>query len=240
MRVLSKLLCGAAIASSLGLASCGGRGVFSSPIYLSVSISPRIVSIPINATMVFTGTVSNNLSLPEWSLLDASDTGSTTGSGTLTAIPGSGTTILYTAPPTPPIYADGIVTQGTVTVSATTSPPPGSTSTVNPDSITFFITSPAVSVSLSPSTVTVPLGTSFQFTGYEIGSANNTLTWQVNGVAGGVPLTTTGSAGTITAGSTGGLYTAPATMPMSGNTVTVTMISQADSTKFQTATVTLQ
>jgi hypothetical protein len=29
-------------------------------------------------------------------------------------------------------------------------------------------------------------------------------------------------------------------MPMSGNTVTVTMVSQADSSKFQTATVTLQ
>jgi hypothetical protein len=240
MRTLSKFLCGAAIASSLGLGSCGGRGVFSNPLYLSVSISPRIVSLPINATMVFTGTVSNNLGLPEWSLLDASDTGSTTGSGTLTAIPGSGTTILYTAPATPPIYAGGIVTQGTVTVSATPSPPPGSTSAIRTDSVTFFITAPLVSVSLSPSTVIVPLGTNFQFTGYEVGSANNALTWQVNGVTGGVPLTTPGSAGTITAGSTGGLYTAPATPPMSGSSVTITMISQADSSKFQTATVTLQ
>jgi hypothetical protein len=240
MRTQSKFLRGAAIVSLLGLGSCGGRGVFSTPIYLSVSISPRIVSLPINATMVFTGTVSNNLSLPEWSLLDASDTGSTAGSGTLTAIPGSGTTILYTAPATPPIYAGGIVTQGTVTVSATTSPPPGSTSTVNPDAVTFFITAPTVSVSLSPLAVTVPLGTTFQFTGYEIGSADNALTWETGAspstvVAGGSAIY-----GTITTGSTGGFYTAPTTMPMSGNTVTVTMVSQSDSTKFQTATVTLQ
>jgi hypothetical protein len=35
------------------------------------------------------------------------------------------------------------------------------------------------------------------------------------------------------------LYTAPAAMPMTGNTVTITVISQADPTKTQTAIVTL-
>jgi hypothetical protein len=241
MRSPSTYLCCAAIASTLGLASCGGGGgVFSSPAYLSVSISPRIVSLPMNTSIVFTGAVSNNLSLPQWSLLDASDAGSTTAAGTLTQVAGSGTTILYTAPPAPPIYANGIVTQGTVTVSATTTPPPGDKSTVKTDSVTFFITAPTVSVSLSPAAVTIPLGTSIQFAGYEVGSANNALSWETGtspstSVVGG-----SASYGIITTGSTGGLYTAPATMPMTGSTVAITLVSQADTTKTQTAIVTLQ
>ena len=36
------------------------------------------------------------------------------------------------------------------------------------------------------------------------------------------------------------LYTAPATMPMSGNTVTITVISQADPSKTASSTITLQ
>jgi hypothetical protein len=97
-----------------------------------------------------------------------------------------------------------------------------------------------VSVSLSPASVTVPLGTSFQFTGYEIGSANNALTWETGASPSTVVAGGSATYGTITTGSTGGFYTAPTSMPMSGNTVTVTMVSQADSSKFQTATVTLQ
>jgi len=240
MRAPSRSLCCAAISSTLGLASCGGGGVFSSPVYLSVVISPRIISLPVNTSIVFTGTVSNNLSLPEWSILDASDTGSTAAAGTLTQISGSGTTILYTAPAAPPIYANGIVTQGTVTVSATTTPPPGATLPIKPDSVTFFITAPTVSVSLSPSTITVPLGTSFQFTGYEVGSANNGLNWETGAPASTPVVGGSATYGTITTGSTGGLYTAPAIMPITGSMVTVTIVSQADPTKTQTATVTLQ
>jgi hypothetical protein len=240
MRAPSRSLCCAAISSTLGLASCGGNGVFSNPVYISVTISPRIVSLPVNTSIVFTGTVSNDLSLPGWSILDASDTGSTTAAGSLAQISGSGTTILYTAPPAPPIYANGIVTQGTVTVSATTTDPPGGTSPVKADSVTFFITAATVSVSLSPAAVTVPLGTTFQFTGYEVGSANNGLNWEAGAAASSSVVGGSATYGTIATGSTGGLYTAPAIMPMTGSTVLVTMVSQADPTKTQTATVTLQ
>jgi hypothetical protein len=239
MRATSTILRLAAIASSLGLVSCSG-GVFSSPLYLSVSISPRIVSIPVNQSIVFTGSVSNNLSLPEWSLLDATDTGSTAIAGTLTAVPGSGTTILYTAPATPPIYATAPITQGTVTVKATTSPPPGSTLIPQQDAFTFFITAPTVSVSLSPAAVTVALGTTYQFNGYEVGSANNALIWGTGASAATATAGGSSTYGTITNGSTGGLYTAPTSMPASGSTITVTVISQADNAKTQTATVTLQ
>jgi hypothetical protein len=241
MSLSSTFLRHAVLASSIGLLSCGGNGVFSSPLYLSVSITPRIVSIPVNQSITFTGAVSNNLSLPEWSLLDATDTGSNAIAGTLTAVPGSGTTVLYTAPPTPPIYASAPITQGTVTIQATTVPPPGSSLIPQPDAVTFFITASTVSVSLAPAAITVPLGTSVQFNGYEVGSANNALTWQVDGLTGGlISAGNPGPYGIVTTGSTGGYYTAPTAMPMSGNKVTVSVTSQADNTKSQTATVTLQ
>jgi hypothetical protein len=61
----------------------------------------------------------------------------------------------------------------------------------------------------------------------------------VNGVTGGS--TSTGTI-VLTAilGPGAYLYTAPATMPMSGNTVTVTVISQADPTKTASSVITLQ
>jgi len=111
--------------------------------------------------------------------------------------------------------------------------------------VTFAITAPEVATGIAPATATIALGTTEEFYGYAVGNVNNGITWQVNGVAGG-------SAATGTIVNTGyqptgggdfvwpGTYTAPATMPMSGNTVTVTAVSQADSTKFSSAVVTLQ
>jgi hypothetical protein len=60
---------------------------------------------------------------------------------------------------------------------------------------------------------------------------NNALTWQVNGIPGGG--TTNGTI--IPAG----LYAAPAALPMTGNTVTITAVSQADTTKTASSVVTL-
>ena len=77
--------------------------------------------------------------------------------------------------------------------------------------------SPPVTVTVTPGAATVALGTTQQFT------ASVPVAWSV-------------TAGTISAG---GLYTAPAAMPAS-SAVTVRATSTADSTKFATATVTLQ
>jgi hypothetical protein len=225
-----KIIGCAAIASSLALVSCDNT-VAISPNYLLVAISPRPASVPVGATVVFTGTVSNNLSLPRWSFLDASDVSNP---GALTSISGSSDTILYTAPATPPIYSvtPTGVTQGTITLQANVSDPPGTSIPITADSITFVITAPSVTVGLAPVTANVALAGTEQFIGYAVGSVNNALTWQINGVTGGS--STTGSINTA------GTYVAPASLPISGNTVTLTIVSQADPTKTASATITLQ
>jgi hypothetical protein len=77
-----------------------------------------------------------------------------------------------------------------------------------------------------------------QFYAYAVGGTNNALSFAVDGVVGGSAAT-----GTITnlAGNVfGGLYTAPAVLPVTGNTVTITATSLADSTKSASAVVTLR
>lgn len=200
------------------------------PVYLGVTMSPRPGTVAVGTTVVFTGTVSNNLSLPQWSILDAALANN---AGTLTPVTGSSTSILYTAPATPPIYSatpTGI-TQGTVTVNVSVADPPGTSIPISPDSVSFVITAPSITVGLSPATANVALGSAQQFFGYAVGNINNALTWYVNGFAGGS--TTTGTINTA------GTYVAPANMPMSGNTVTITVISQADPTKTASSVISL-
>lgn len=200
------------------------------PVYLGVTMSPRPGTVAVGTTVVFTGTVSNNLSLPQWSILDAALANN---AGTLTSVTGSSTSILYTAPATPPIYSatpTGI-TQGTVTVNVSVADPPGTSIPISPDSVSFVITAPSITVGLSPATANVALGSAQQFFGYAVGNINNALTWYVNGFAGGS--TTTGTINTA------GTYVAPANMPMSGNTVTITVISQADPTKTASSVISL-
>ena len=88
--------------------------------------------------------------------------------------------------------------------------------------------STSVAVSISPTSAIVPVGKTLQFTATVTGTSNTAVTWSVNNVAGG-----NSTVGTI---STGGLYTAPDTVPAS-NPVTVKAASQADSTKSASASV---
>ncbi|MDP9051130.1 MAG: hypothetical protein M3O31_10510 [Acidobacteriota bacterium] len=220
----------ACIAFAIALSGCN-NSVMVSPIYLGVNISPRPGSIPAGASVVFTGTVSNNLSLPHWSVLDAAQANNP---GTLTPVTSSTTSILYTAPPTPPVYtqtATGI-TQGTVTLDATVTDPAGTSSPVSSDSVSFVITAPAVTLGLTPLTANVALGNTQQFFGYAVGNLNNTLIWQVSGIPGGST-----TVGTI---NVGGTYVAPSNMPVTGPVVTITILSLADPTKTLSAVVNLQ
>jgi hypothetical protein len=198
--------------------------------YIGVNISPRPGSIPAGTSVVFTGTVSNNLSVPQWSLLDAAQTSNP---GAIAPVPGSTVSITYTAPTTPPLYSQTAtgITQGTVTLDVSVTDPTGTSIPISSDAVTFVITTPSVSLSLTPLTASVALGGTQQFFGYALGNLNNTLTWQVNGITNG-----SSSVGTINAG---GTYVAPSTMPMSGSSVTITIISQADPTKTLSAAVTL-
>jgi hypothetical protein len=239
MRTRSSFLACAAIAAALAFAGCGAHnGVFGAPEYIAVVISPRVVSVPQGGTQTFSATVSNNLGVPTFTLLGSSDP---TSPGTLTAVPGSPNSVVYTAPPAPPVYTSAKLQPGTVTIQANTTDPAGSMVAIVPDTLTFFITAPTITISLEPDTVTVPLGTSTQFTGYETGSANDGLTWEVNGLVGGLDaMGNPAGAGTITQGVTGGLYTAPATMPASGSSVTITMIPAANPGQSTQSFVTLQ
>lgn len=86
---------------------------------------------------------------------------------------------------------------------------------------------PQVFVAVSPVTTTVSVAHTQQFTATVTGATNTAVTWSVAGGS---------SNGTI---SMVGLYTAPASVPNPAK-VTVTATSQADSSKFASATVTVQ
>ncbi len=64
---------------------------------------------------------------------------------------------------------------------------------------------PAITIAISPTAVTVVLGTTQQFTATVSGTTHTNVTFQVNSVTGG-----NATVGTI---SSGGLYTAPQAVP---------------------------
>src|SRR2546425_2529158 len=89
---------------------------------------------------------------------------------------------------------------------------------------------PQISVTISPTSARVATGQTQQFTATVTGSSNTGVTWRVNGVTGG-----NSTAGTI---STSGLYIAPNAVPNPAS-VTITAISQADSSKSFSASATI-
>jgi len=88
----------------------------------------------------------------------------------------------------------------------------------------------AVTVSVSPSSHSMRVGATKTFYASVSGATNKTVTWQVNGVAGG-----NATVGTI---STSGLYTAPAAVP-SPNVVTVRARSAENTAVYGQSSVTL-
>ena len=89
----------------------------------------------------------------------------------------------------------------------------------------------AISVTVTPSSGSVMLGNQFLFTAAVKNSSDSTVTWSVNGIAGGAAQT-----GTISAS---GVYTAPGDLPIPAN-LTVTATSHADVSKSGSAIVTVQ
>lgn len=149
----------------------------------------------------------------------------------------------YTAPSTTPIYGPLGITdysaQSSIVITATPSSNFAGESAVSE----ITITAPSISTGIAPTSASVALGATVQFYGYAVGDTNKLLTFEVNGVAGGTTQT-----GTITnAGhylpdgsyQYWGLYTAPTTVPTTGNVVTITVVSQADPSKSSSAVVTL-
>jgi RHS repeat-associated protein len=119
---------------------------------------------------------------------------------------------LYTAPA-------AIATQQNVTITATSQ----ADTTKTASSIVTLV--PPIAVSVSPTVATLYGGQSQQFSATVTNTGNTAVTWSISPAG-------TGSI------STGGIYTAPATIATQQN-VTVTATSQANATKSASATVTL-
>lgn len=168
---------------------------------VTVSLTPSSVSLQPSQNQIFTSTVSgaSNTGVA-WSIRP-----------TLGGLASSATTAVYVAPSTAPTTQNVIIT-------ATSMADPSKAATAL---ITLL---QAVTVSLSPSTVSMaPTGTQ-QFTAAVLGTGNTAVSWSINP-----------SVGTI---SDAGLYTAPGTIPTAQN-VTVTAQSVADPTRSATAVVSL-
>jgi hypothetical protein len=86
---------------------------------------------------------------------------------------------------------------------------------------------PPVTITISPASASVHAGQTRRFTATVQNASATTVTWQVNGVAGG-----NSTVGKITSG----LYAAPKVVPTPA-TVTVTAVSTADPTKSASASV---
>lgn len=176
---------------------------------VSVTVSPKTPNVQASKTQQFTATVANTSNTAVTWQVN-NVTGGNSMVGTISA------TGLYTAPATVP--ASNPVTVKAISVADNT----------KSDTATVTIT-PAVAVTVSPKTATVVTSTTQQFTATVTNASNTSVTWQVNNVTGGNATT-----GTI---SGTGLYTAPATVP--AGAVTVKAISVADTTRSDTAAVTV-
>ena len=228
---VSQVLSVVPISVTLALIGCSISGgtsyAFLPP---SVTISPQITSVAVNGNQSLTAAVKNTPSSVGWFVQPSTLPGVDVGSFSPAINGFSG---IYFAPPEPPIYSSSDVAagavQGSVTLSATVADSLAS-NLFTKTSLTFAITGP-ISVHLSPPAASLALGATQQFAGYAVGSTTNTLIWQVNGFSWGSQ-----STGTIT---NGGLYAAPTAIPMSGNTITITCLSAADSTKSASSVVIL-
>lgn len=215
-------------ASLNGLTACGGGGAaFAPPATYTLSVTPQPISIPVNGSMTFTATTNDPQAGKNvyWALV---------GSGGNQGSPSTanGLTFTYTAPPTPPVFEGTTPPAGNVSIRATELGGwMGTTVQFN-----IVITAPTITTGFLSTLNTVVLGQTLSIDAYAVGSTDNAITMQVNGTTGGSP-----AYGTITSMGEYGqyAYTAPARMPMSGNTVTVTVISKADPTKSSSMTITL-
>ena len=179
---------------------------------VTVTISPTSATVAVGATRQFTATVTNSSDTSvDWQV-----NGTSGGSSSLGTISSSG---LYRAPA-------NLGNRTSVTVSAVSN----ADDTKSASAQVTLTAAQAVSVSISPTTSTLQARGTQNFTATVQNSSNTSVTWQVNGVAGG-----SSSNGTI---STSGSYTAPSTVTAQ-KIVIVTAVSQADPTKSASAQVTL-
>ncbi len=176
---------------------------------VEVAVSPASAMVFIAATQQFTASVSNaGNTAVTWQV-----NGINGGNASVGTISSTG---LYTAP---------------ASVNSTTNVAVRAVAQADSSkSASASVTVPAVAVAISPSSATVFIAGSLQFTATVSNAGNTAVTWQVDGVPGG-----NNSVGTISAA---GLYTAPASAASTLNLM-VTAVAQADATKSASAGVTV-
>ncbi|HTS50344.1 MAG TPA: hypothetical protein VMH05_20505 [Bryobacteraceae bacterium] len=183
---------------------------------VTVSVNPPSASVAVNAQRQFSATVSRNADPSVTWDVNGSVGGNAT-VGFIDSISG-----LYIAPSIVP-------KPSVVTVHATSH---AVSSAVGSASVT--VTSPAppppVVVKLSPAAAVLRVGRTQQFTAKVQNASVTSVSWKVNGIAGG-----NNTVGKI---SSGGLYTAPNSVPMPAQ-VTVSAVSTADPTASASASVTI-
>lgn len=196
---------------------------------VSISMQPQINTLAVGATQQFTATIANGDGhVAGWNLFQPINppliplATANTGLGTITQ---DGK---YTAPSAPPVfdYGGAAGLQGAVGINVTAQKVSGQTVEVNADSAqTIVILAPSVTAGfVGSAAVTVKLGGTYKFQPYAVGAQDRTYTLQVQGVTGGST-----TFGTITQDATNaGLYMAPAAVPVTGPTVTITVVSKAD------------
>jgi len=184
--------------SKADAAASGFMGLTITP-PVTVSVAPSSVTLlPSTGTQAFTATVSNTANTAvTWEVNGA--VGGTSSTGTIS------NTGLFTAPAQIP--ASGSVTVSAVSAAESTSIGTASVKIAH-----------AV-VSIIPASVILLTGASQTFVASVSNTSNQTVSWFVNGVAGG-----NATVGTVSAG---GLYQAPATVP-SPASVTVTAVTAVD------------
>jgi hypothetical protein len=173
---------------------------------VSVTLNPLSVNVVAGAQTQFTATVQNSTNTAvAWSVDTVAGGNSTVGT--------INTGGLYTAP----------AQAGSHTVTATSM---ASTAASAKAAVTVTA-APVISVSLSPTSASIAVGATAQFTAAVQNASNTAVTWYVDTIAGG-----NSTVGTI---STSGVYTAPIT----AGTHTVTATSVADTADSASAMVTV-
>ncbi|WP_306601923.1 right-handed parallel beta-helix repeat-containing protein [Geothrix sp. 21YS21S-2] len=176
-----------------------------------VALTPASASVSSGATQLFTSTVTGTTNTGVVWAVD----GISGGNATVGTVSGTGATATYTAP----------AAAGTHTLKATSSADPAKSST---SSITVL---GPVTVVVNPTSATVATGATASITATATGGSTQTVTWKVDGVAGGNSTvgTLTGTGATVT-------YTAPA---LAGSH-TVTATSVANTAVSASTTITVQ
>ncbi len=178
---------------------------------VTVAASPSTLSMGTGASASVSASVSGSTNTAVTWTVD----GVTGGNSTVGTLSGTGTTVTYTAP----------ATAGSHTIKATSSANTASSATVG-----VSVVAPAVTVSASPSSLSLLVSASGTVSATVSGTTNTAVSWSVDGVVGGNStvgvVSGTGSTATYTAPATAGSHTLKATIaanPASSATVAVSV-----------------